>query len=178
MASVGAYCADHARPRHVSGADYDRTRRKDDPALALAATIRGSARWQRLRDYHRSLAPICCDPFDEHRSVCTLATTSHHVEPIGQRPDLAFRLENLAPLCTRCHARVERMERSGQPTRHLFAEKGISTPRHLCDAHEGIEGGEKSLPTTRPPPSVSHKYFLPPIGHLPSCQHAANQPNS
>jgi 5-methylcytosine-specific restriction endonuclease McrA len=136
MASEGgAYCPEHTRPK-TSGAVYDRTRRKDDPALARAATIRGSARWQRLRDYHRHLAPVCCDPFGEHRPGCALATEVHHVEPIGKRPDLAFRLENLVPLCTRCHARVERMERSGQPTRHLFTGKGV-TLRHLCNAHEG-----------------------------------------
>jgi 5-methylcytosine-specific restriction protein A len=153
MASEGSpYCQAHVRPK-TSGADYDRTRRKDDPALSLAASIRSSARWQRLRAYHRRLAPLCV--------LCSHpATQTHHVEAIGARPDLAFRLENLAALCSRCHARVERMERSGQPTRHLFAGKAIAPRHRFGDAPEGEEGG-KSLAVTTPTPTRLPKLFSP-----------------
>jgi hypothetical protein len=47
-------------------------------------------------------------------------------------------LENLAALCSRCHSRIERLERSGKPTAHLFAGK-VAAPRHLLG--NATEGG-------------------------------------
>lgn len=99
---------------------YDRTKRRDDPSLALAAKLRNSAQWQKVRAIHRQTHPLCCDPFGDHRGFPVPAEQSHHIQPLSTHPELAFAPENLAPLCAACHGKVERMERSGTRTQHLF----------------------------------------------------------
>lgn len=47
----------------------------------------------------------------------------HHIVGLAVDPHRAFAHDNVAPLCTRCHARVETMERDGQSTAKLF--KGV-----------------------------------------------------
>lgn len=115
------YCAAHARSdaRRV----YDQTKRKADPALALAARIRNTAQWQKVRALHRQLSPLCCDPFGEHNGMPFPNQTSHHILPLATHPHLAYHLANLAPLCTACHARVERIERNGDSTAALFTAR-------------------------------------------------------
>lgn len=115
------------RPAHAIAtqqtprATYDATRRKQDPALAEAARIRSSYRWQQTRKLHRSLYPLCCDPFGQHANLPAYNQQSHHIQPLATHPHLAYDLSNLAPLCMRCHAETERMEQQGRPTTHLFA---------------------------------------------------------
>jgi 5-methylcytosine-specific restriction endonuclease McrA len=100
---------------------YDR-QRASNPALAAAARIRSSARWQALRDWYRHSYPLCFDPFGDHnRERRTVAADQvHHIEPLAKRPDLAFDPENLAGLCCGCHRRIEQMTRTGKPTAELF----------------------------------------------------------
>lgn len=71
---------------------------------------------------HRDQAPLCCDPFRAHPDDPQPNQNSHHIEPLTERPDLAFDFANLAPLCTACHARIERMERAGVETQRLFKQ--------------------------------------------------------
>lgn len=108
---------------------YDQTKRKDDPALALAARIRSSVTWQKVRRIHRAASPLCCNPFGDHPDEPRPNQNSHHIVPLAERPDLAYDLTNLAPTCTACHAKVERMERAGQSTRHLFASRAMEGER-------------------------------------------------
>ena len=115
---VSGACDQH---RRTNARAYDATIRQDTPALALAAKIRNSAQWQKLRASHRDLEPFCRDPFGVHGSFSPPARASHHIEPLATRPDLAFEIGNLAGLCTPCHARTEALERDGKPTAHLFA---------------------------------------------------------
>lgn len=112
------YCAAHARPS--CKAVYDATTRRESPTLAEAARIRNSRQWQRVRQMHRDRQPLCCDPFGAHPDDPQPNQSSHHIQPLASRPDLAFDFSNLAGLCTACHARVERMERAGRPTAALF----------------------------------------------------------
>ena len=106
----------HSAARHVSTARraYDR-RRATDPQLAAAAKLRNSAAWQRLRAHFLARHPIC--------GACgaALATQVHHLQPGERRPDLALDWDNLAPVCTRCHAACNSVERRGEPTAYLFA---------------------------------------------------------
>jgi 5-methylcytosine-specific restriction endonuclease McrA len=76
-----------------------------------------------VRRLHRIRAPLCCDPLGNHADEPRPNANSHHIVPLIERPDLAYDLGNLAPLCTACHARVERMERAGASTRELFAAR-------------------------------------------------------
>ena len=41
--------------------------------------------------------------------------------PVERRPDLALAWDNLAPVCTACHARCNALERRGETTAHMFA---------------------------------------------------------
>ena len=72
--------------------------------------------------------PLCLDPFEIHRKdgVSMIAAQVHHIESLQRRPDLAYVLKNLAPLCTACHARIEAMEKKNNPTSHLFMGKIIA----------------------------------------------------
>lgn len=100
--------------------DYDRTTRVNTPSLALAAKIRNSHRWQCTRAAFRASNPICCDPFKDHLHGPEPTTEVHHVEPLIERPDLAFEWANLRPLCYPCHRKVEARERAGERTQTLF----------------------------------------------------------
>ena len=113
------YCQAH---RHETAKTvYDQTTRKDDPRLAEAARIRSGAHWRHtFQPWFKARHPLCCDPFDDHRGRAEPTAQVHHVLPLVDRPDLAYDEANCRPLCTGCHAKVERMERAGQPTAKLF----------------------------------------------------------
>lgn len=115
------YCSAHQTDAGLARAAYE-DRRRQDPALAEAARIRNSANWQKLRALHRAQFPLCSDPFNEHRDSPAPNQQSHHIKPLRTAPPLALEWDNLAPLCTRCHARIEAMERAGRRTAALFAE--------------------------------------------------------
>jgi 5-methylcytosine-specific restriction protein A len=121
LVASGRWCAAHQRkaPRSV----YDQTTRKDVPALAMAAQIRNGATWQRFRAWFRAKHPLCCDPLWEHREWPKPMAHVHHIEPLSARPDLAYTESNCAPLCTRCHAKIEGMERNGVATANLFIQQ-------------------------------------------------------
>ena len=101
---------------------YDRTTRKDDPALAAAARFRSSAAWQKVRAVHVAQHPLCCDPFKVHGPFPAAVEDVHHVEGVAKRPDLALVGDNLRSLCRACHNRVEGLERAGKGTSGLFID--------------------------------------------------------
>ena len=103
------YCAAHKSSSRNASRDYDRGRRKKDPALAEARRIRSSARWRKVRLLVLSDSPLCADPFRDHdkRGTTETAKQVHHIQGLASRPDLAFTWSNLMPVCTRCHARLE-----------------------------------------------------------------------
>ena len=85
-----------------SARDYD-LRRKDDQTVR----IRSSARWQKIRRAILAASPLCQDPFGQHASDTIPSREVHHIQPLYQRPDLAFARSNLMALCARCHNRIE-----------------------------------------------------------------------
>ncbi len=100
-------------------------RRKNDPALARSKKIRSSARWRRVRMRILKKNPLCVDPLGHHKEdgIVELGTQVHHVKGLTDYPELAFVLENLVPICTYCHARIEKMERANRSTEHYFEHK-------------------------------------------------------
>jgi 5-methylcytosine-specific restriction endonuclease McrA len=131
-------CAQHQGHARASAREYDATTRKDDPALAFAATVRSSARWRCVRTLHKAQEPLCRDPFGTHAKAGLPAYNeqSHHITSLAAiyalgpaHYELAYDLANLAGLCTACHARVERMERGGGETRAMFAPNTGNEPR-------------------------------------------------
>ena len=115
------YCAAHAMAVPTARSIYDSTKRKDNPALALAARIRNGTQWQKVRAIHARTEPLCRDPFGDHSGYPAPRAHGHHVLPLATHPHLAYDLGNLASLCVACHRKVEAMERAGQPTQALFA---------------------------------------------------------
>ena len=109
------------RGRRDADLEYER-RRRADPGLRQAQRIRSSARWQRFRNWFKRGHPLCCDPFGRHADDGVVVATAHahHITSLAVRPDLACVESNCAPLCSRCHAKVEAMERAGKATRQLF----------------------------------------------------------
>lgn len=93
--------------------EYD-IRRAADLRLSAAAKLRSSQAWRRLAVRFLAAHPIC--------GICrsALAAQAHHVEPVESRPDLALDWDNLAPVCTRCHAACSSVERRGESTAYLF----------------------------------------------------------
>ena len=94
--------------------EYDR-RRAADPRLAAAAKLRSSQAWRQLAGRFLAVHPICGSCRAE------LAAQVHHLEPVESRPDLALDWDNLAPVCTGCHAACNSVERRGESTAYLFA---------------------------------------------------------
>lgn len=91
---------------------YDRHRRAVVPELKVAAEIRNSTRWKKVRAQKLSEQPLCEDPHGRHPRRTVTASQVHHIEPLATRPDLAFSASNLMSVCTRCHDVFNRAERS------------------------------------------------------------------
>ena len=86
--------------------DYERTKRKDDPALARAKKIRSSVRWQRCRALQLRRDPLCARCLSLGRT--TAAAEVHHVKGLRTHPLLAFTPANMVSLCVPCHRTVEK----------------------------------------------------------------------
>jgi 5-methylcytosine-specific restriction enzyme A len=119
LISSGGYCEAHRKSSPA--AQYDE-RRKD----TFATRYHGSAQWKRIRTLHKAQHPLCCDPFGDHGGYPAPNEQSHHIWPLATHPELASTMENLAPLCTTCHGKVERLERAGTATQHLFAGAALT----------------------------------------------------
>lgn len=98
-----------ARKPDTRLADRARAARDREREKTEAQRIRSSARWQRLRGLIRSRQPLCADPFRTHATEGRIepATEVHHIAPVWQRPELAFAMSNLMPVCRDCHERLE-----------------------------------------------------------------------
>ena len=104
--------AEWLRPqrRKVYDQAYEKKRLRD-PALATAKALRNTRRWQTVRDMALAQHPHCQDPQGRHPGQVRPATQVHHKQPLNERPDLAYALENLCCLCASCHAYESAAER-------------------------------------------------------------------
>ena len=86
--------------------------------------IRSSTAWRRFSHGFLRRNRYCVDPFGTHAKLkltgLVPSRQTHHIIPLIDRPDLAFKRDNVAALCTQCQARVEAMERRGEVTRGMF----------------------------------------------------------
>jgi 5-methylcytosine-specific restriction endonuclease McrA len=82
----------------------------------VACRIRSSAQWQAVREMALNAGPLC-------RMCNRPATEVHHIQQVSRRPDLAYDLDNLAPLCTEHHLQIESAERRGIDTREILNGK-------------------------------------------------------
>lgn len=110
------------RDRRASDARYER-KRAADPRLANAKRIRSSGAWATFRADYRKRHPYCADPTRRHVGQQIPTEDVHHIQPLTERPDLAFTESNVIALCVGCHNEVEFAERRGHHNvRLLFAE--------------------------------------------------------
>lgn len=96
-------------------------------AKTHAVKLRNSNRWRIVRAQYRADHPLCCDPLGVHGGMPEPMDHVHHVQPLETNPDLAFYEANLRSLCSGCHAKIEAMERGGEPTQHLFHATSAKT---------------------------------------------------
>lgn len=80
---------------------------------------------------------------------CGLAAQQvHHIKPLHTHPWLAFVDENLSPLCTGCHAMIERGEEV-ELTRGwgVFDSIGVPTKNGVSDSptKKGVRGSDEEL---------------------------------
>jgi 5-methylcytosine-specific restriction endonuclease McrA len=73
--------------------------------------IYNTARWARLRDRMRLLAPCCPDPFGDHPHKAVQSAEVHHIIPLHASTERAFDPLNAIALCRQCHARADELDR-------------------------------------------------------------------
>lgn len=95
--------------------EYEKTYRSTG-ALAVAATLRRGSRWKKCREMYLDESPLCQDPFGDHSRYgqVVAAEEVHHKIAVVDNPNKAFEVNNLAGLCTSCHARIEALVRTGK----------------------------------------------------------------
>ena len=138
------YCPDHAhlarkdkgRRDKKKGQAYDKHRR-ETPGLMEAEALRSSTKWQRFRVWFLARNSLCCNPGGWHKAP-RMAEQVHHIVGLAHGTEAALDPTNCAPLCTRCHARIEANERKGKPTQHLF-NAWIKSMKE--DQQSGVDGG-------------------------------------
>ena len=96
--------------------EYDKMHRRTDPLLRQAQQIRSSGRWRKVRAMCLARNGLCADPYGKHGTETVTATECDHIVPIRVAPQRAYDLTNIQPLCSGCHARKNREERSASTT--------------------------------------------------------------
>jgi 5-methylcytosine-specific restriction endonuclease McrA len=94
--------------RTLLGKQYERKRRAD-PELRNAHRLRNTPHWRKLRKLKLVRNPLC-EECQRHGAIVP-ATQVHHVVQLATRPDLAYDTDNLAALCSMCHALESARER-------------------------------------------------------------------
>lgn len=100
--------------RAESDAAYRRTR-SDDETQAAVDRLRNCAQWRDVRRMVLAREPLCRDCL--MRGLTTAATQVDHVLGLVEHPELAYDLDNLAPICDACHARKTGAERARRARR-------------------------------------------------------------
>ena len=98
----------HKPPRRIS----------PDGVQAKIRRFRSSSVWQKCRNNFINKNPTCV--LCKKDGFVRLSDHAHHIKPLIRRFDLKLDQKNLAALCSKCHSRVEAMERLGEATEYLF----------------------------------------------------------
>jgi 5-methylcytosine-specific restriction protein A len=91
----------------TSGATYCDKHRKTKQRNESKQRDRGkqiykTARWLRVRKAKLARNPLCEECLRQQRT--RPAKDVHHIEPVRDRPDLAYQISNLEALCHSCHS--------------------------------------------------------------------------
>ena len=84
--------------------------------------FRSSGAWTKFREMFRKDNPLCYDPFGDHESDGRVVPSQevHHIVSVANGYMSALDADNCAALCSRCHQKIERMNRIGSDTKDLF----------------------------------------------------------
>lgn len=85
-----------------------------------AKKIRSSDRWKQVRDMAMSKASGMC--LNCYKAA---ADEVHHIKSVADYPSLAYDIENLIPLCSRCHGWMGTREKRGEDTETQLKEKRL-----------------------------------------------------
>ena len=113
--------------------DQQKRQNEFTPEYRNARKIRSSKHWNLIRNLTLRLTQGMC-------IYCykAVADEVHHIKGVAEYPELAFELDNLAPLCEKCHKRIEVRNKRGEDTEkqireRLFKWLGIYTVAELAD---------------------------------------------
>ena len=109
-------CKTHRQLQKSVGVKHTTDRPSDSKRL------RNGVRWQKFRRWFKSHHPLCVDPLGLHPHTPEPTAHVHHIVGLLEDISLALVESNCAALCTWCHGKIEGMERSGKPTKHLFTK--------------------------------------------------------
>ena len=86
-----------------------------------AKHIRSSDRWRSVRDLAMKKAAGMC-------LYCYKAPAAevHHIKSVSEFPELAFDLDNVIPLCLRCHGWMGTRDKRGEDTETQLKEKRLT----------------------------------------------------
>lgn len=115
-------------PKKVRSHDRKRKERLKKMSVVLPANLqrarkyRSSGNWQKVRAQKLRNDPLCADPFGTHQKEGgdVGASQVHHILGLATHYHLRALLSNLASICTRCHSKIEIMERQHKQTAYLF----------------------------------------------------------
>lgn len=115
-------------PKKIDSFDKDYRKRVAKSGEVLPANLarnrkfRSSGQWQNLSKQFLRDNPICEDPLKFHKNEGSgaYASETHHIKPLITHFHLRAYKKNFSGLCHRCHDAIEKMERGGKRTWHLF----------------------------------------------------------
>lgn len=79
---------------------YNTFLRKED-----RAKIYNSKRWKQVRELALVRDCMMCMPCKSN-GIDTIAEEVHHIQYLEHRPDLAYDLDNLISICSKCHMNI------------------------------------------------------------------------
>lgn len=93
------------------------------------AAIYNTARWRSIRDWAMGMMPLCPDPFGDHPDRVVPAAEVHHIVPLERDDSLAFDRDNVIPLCRRCHAKADALDRVDPVAQVLKMKRALGGAR-------------------------------------------------
>lgn len=79
---------------------------------AHATKMRNNKAFKKLREWIRTVHPLCYNPLGLHTGHPPRMQHVHHIVSIVDSDEAAFDASNCVPVCRRCHGMVEAMTRA------------------------------------------------------------------
>jgi 5-methylcytosine-specific restriction protein A len=80
--------------------------------------------WQKLRNVHIKIFPLCKDPYAVHLGRPVIASHVDHIQSISEAPHRRLDPTNLQSLCANCHNSLKQKEERNRG-------RGVSNPQNV-----------------------------------------------